>query len=333
MLGLDASFSVVDSHTAGHPTRVVLSGIPPLPGDSVRARRDYFREHHDDLRPLLLHEPRGHAAMVGLVPVPSAVADYGAFFISSYVYLDMCGHGTIGYARTLAATGALSRETAPQHFTLETPAGVVTVGLDWSADGALAGVRLRNVPSFLAAEDIAVTLDGVGEVRADLAYGGMWYLLVDAGPLGLALDGEYVTPALSLGSRLKAAFNEVLHERGLIDPADKASVLFTADAPGEPAAARHLLVLEANKFDRSPCGTGTAARTAQLVHRGRLAVGGTYRAENLLGVAFGATVAAGTQAAGRPAVIVEIAGNAHITAFSTIVRERGDPLPTGFLCR
>jgi proline racemase len=333
MLGLDASFSVVDSHTAGHPTRVVLSGIPPLPGDSVRARRDHFRRHFDDLRPLLLHEPRGHAAMVGLVPVPSAVADYGCFFISSYVYLDMCGHGTIGYARTLAATGALSRETAPERFTLETPAGIVDVGLNWSADGALEGVRLRNVPSYVAAEDVSVTLADIGEVHADLAYGGMWYLLVDARPLGLALDTDHVAAALSLGSRLKAAFNDVLHERGLIDHADKASVLFYEDAAGEAASARHLLVLEANKFDRSPCGTGTAARTAQLVLRGRLAAGGHYRAENLLGVAFEATVVGETRVGVRPAVIVEIAGNAHITAFSTIVRERGDPLPTGFLCR
>jgi proline racemase len=336
MLALDASFSVVDSHTAGHPTRVVLSGVPPLPGDSVKARRDHFRNHHDDLRPLLLHEPRGHAAMVGLVPVPSSVADYGAFFISSYVYLDMCGHGTIGYARTLAATGTLTRESAPDGFTLETPAGVVGVGLEWGADGALARVRLRNVPSYVAAEDVAVTLDGVGEVRADLAYGGMWYLLVDAVPLGLSLDPDHISTALSLGSRLKAAFNAVLHARGLIDPADKASVLFHRDAPsgdGGDIAARHLLVLESNKFDRSPCGTGTAARVAQLVHRGRLAVGGRYRAGNVLGVPFEATAAEATTAAGRPAVIVEIAGSAHITAFSTIVRESGDPLPTGFLCR
>lgn len=332
MLALDASFSVVDSHTAGHPTRVVLSGVPPLPGESVRARRDHFRDHHDDLRPLLLHEPRGHAAMVGLVPVPSAVADYGAFFISSYVYLDMCGHGTIGYARTLAATGALTPASAPDGFTLETPAGVVGVGLEWAADGALARVRLRNVPSYVAAEDVTVTLEGIGEVRADLAYGGMWYLLVDAAPLGLALDADHVAPALSLGSRLKAAFNEVLHARGLIDSADKASVLFHRDEP-EGAAARHLLVLESNKFDRSPCGTGTAARTAQLVYRGRLAIGGRYRAGNVLGVPFEATAAEATTAAGRPAVIVEIAGSAHITAFSTIVRESGDPLPTGFLCR
>ena len=94
--------------------------------------------------------------MVGLVPVPSGVADYGAFFVSSYVYLDMCGHGTIGFAHTLAATGALTRERAPEGFMLETPAGVVTVGLDWGADGGLSGVRLLNVPSYLAIEDVAV---------------------------------------------------------------------------------------------------------------------------------------------------------------------------------
>src|SRR5579859_2725514 len=121
MLSLAASYSVIDSHTAGHPTRVILGGIPPLPGRSVADKRDAFRSRLDHLRPRLLHEPAGHAAMVGLVPVPSDVADFGAFFISSYVYLDMCGHGTIGYAATLAATGAIVAPLAS--FTLETPAG------------------------------------------------------------------------------------------------------------------------------------------------------------------------------------------------------------------
>ena len=261
VLALDASFSIVDSHTAGHPTRVVLSGVPPLAGGTVAEKRDDFRRRHDALRPLLLHEPRGHAAMVGLVPVPSGVADYGAFFVSSYVYLDMCGHGTIGFAHTLAATGALTRERAPEGFMLETPAGVVTVGLDWGADGGLSGVRLLNVPSYLAIEDVAVEVPGIGVVRADLAYGGMWYLLVDSRSLDLTLGPEAVAQALAIGSRLKVLFNDALHARGLLDPSAMASVLFHEDADGRAGpTARHLLVLEANKFDRSPCGTGTAAR-------------------------------------------------------------------------
>src|SRR6187401_162880 len=128
MLDMSGAFSVIDSHTAGHPTRVILTGIPRLSGANVREQRDYFRDHFDHLRPQLLHEPRGHAATVGLVPVPSTSADYGAFFISSYIYLDMCGHGTIGYAKTLAATGQISQATTGDGFTLETPAGIVTIG-------------------------------------------------------------------------------------------------------------------------------------------------------------------------------------------------------------
>lgn len=153
MLTVSSSFSVIDSHTAGHPTRVILSGIPKLSGQTVLERRDDFRTRFDGLRPALLHEPRGHAAMVGLVPVHSDIADYGAFFISSYVYLDMCGHGTIGFAKTLAFTGQISPATGDS-FTLETPAGVVTVGLVWSDSGALDAVRIRNVPSYLGLEGL-----------------------------------------------------------------------------------------------------------------------------------------------------------------------------------
>jgi proline racemase len=138
---LARSFSVIDSHTAGHPTRVVFSGLPVLKGETVKAQRDDFRDHHDGLRGLLLHEPRGHAAMVGAVPVSSRTADYGVFFISSYIYLDMCGHGTIGFAKTLAATGQIKPHTP--RFSLETPAGLVDVGLAWGEDGELDQVILR----------------------------------------------------------------------------------------------------------------------------------------------------------------------------------------------
>lgn len=330
MLDLDATFAVVDSHTAGHPTRVILNGIPALPGNSVRDRRDHFRAHHDHLRLLLLHEPRGHAATVGLIPVPSATADYGAFFISSYIYLDMCGHATIGYAKTLAASGQISAEAGIDRFTLETPAGVVSVGLSWSNAGELAAVRLRNVPSRVAVEGLSVTVAPVGTVTADIAYGGMWYALVDAQRLGLALAPNSVSDALRLGGTIKAAINEALATRGG-EPDKVDSIVFYQDTG--PRSAVHLVVLESNKFDRSPCGTGTSARLAQLHRQGRLAAGETYQAFNIFGVPFGGRIVDDPSAAGNGAVIPEIEGNAHIMAYSTIVRERTDPLRQGFLCR
>jgi proline racemase len=330
MLAVAASYTVIDSHTAGHPTRVILSGLPPLRGETVLEIRDNFRTQHDDLRPRLLHEPAGHAAMVGLVPTPSRAADYGAFFISSYIYLDMCGHATIGYAKTLAATGAIA---APlPSFSLETPAGVITVGLRWNADGALSGVTLRNVPCRVGAENVSIKLADGREVRADIVYGGIWYAIVDADDFGLKLDETHVGEALTLGAAIKKALGDAL---AFVDPAmgggSKPSVLFHRDSA--PLRSRHLLVLESNKFDRSPCGTGTSARIALLAHRGLMADDDIYTAENLLGSAFRARISARVTADGHSAIVPEIEGEAYLTAFTTIIKEAGDPLSQGFLCR
>ncbi len=330
MTCLEAAFSVIDSHTAGHPTRVILSGVPKLNGKDVKERRDDFRNRFDHLRSALLHEPRGHAAMVGLVPVHSDKADFGAFFISSYVYLDMCGHGTIGLARTLAFTGQIDPSTGDS-FTLETPAGVVTVGLVWDEDGALGSVRVRNVPSYIGMEGIVVDADGVGPVSADIVYGGMWYALVDADKAGLSLSPENASRLMRAGSAIKQAVGEKIAGNALFEGSAAPSVLFFSAAA--PDRATHFLVLEPNKFDRSPCGTGTSARMTWLLHKGLLAPGQTYHAQNIFGVGFDARLSASTEVDGRPASIIEIEGKAFITSTQTIFFEKGDPLPKGFLAR
>ena len=319
------SFSVIDSHTAGHPTRVIFSGVPALQGGTVKAQRDDFRATHDDLRGLLLHEPRGHAAMVGLVPVPSRSADYGALFISSYIYLDMCGHATIGFAKTIASTGQLKPHTP--RFTLETPAGIVSVDLAWDTQGELEQVTLTNVPSYLGARDVVITsADGLS-VHADLVYGGVWYAIVDAAEAGLTLDPDHAGKAMLLGAAVKAAYVFLAKDRPDL-PQVEPSVLFVAE--DGPAEARHLVVLASNKFDRSPCGTGTSARLAQLHARGRLAAGQPYKARSILGTTFNAMIA---DVLPSGAITPRVSGIAHISAFSTIVCEGGDPLAQGFLCR
>ncbi|WP_296747162.1 proline racemase family protein [Mesorhizobium sp.] len=330
MVVFNASFSVVDSHTAGHPTRVIFSGIPRLDGRTVRERRDDFRNRFDDLRTALLHEPRGHAAMVGLVPVQSDVADYGAFFISSYVYLDMCGHGTIGFAKTLAFTGQIGPSTG-NSFTLETPAGVVTVGLVWNESGALETVRLKNVPSYVGLEGLEVDVVDIGKVRTDIVYGGMWYALVDAAQLGLELAPDRASQLMLKGSAIKKATKEAISGMPLFAGAAAPSVLFYA--ADTPDSATHFLVLETNKYDRSPCGTGTSARLAHLLHTGALRPDQVYRARNIFGIPFEARLSETVKVGEREAAIVEIEGSAFITSAQTIFFEADDPLSKGFLSR
>lgn len=324
--------ATIDSHTAGHPTRVVTGGLPVLSGDSVRARRDDFRTRFDALRTFLLHEPRGHAAMVGVVMTESRVADFGAFFLGSYTYLEMCGHATIGLAVTLDHMGLIGpAEAAETAFTLEVPAGVITVRVSRQA-GRVAAVTFENVPARVAASGVPVSAGGVA-VCADVAWGGNWYGLVPAAEAGIALEPAGVSQAMATGAALKARLNAMIAAGavdGVHEPVD--SILFyDTQGRGAGLVSRQLVVLEANKFDRSPCGTGSSARLAQLVARGELAPGETIRTRNILGVDFTATPVA---IAGEPGSIrPHIAGLAHITGEHRFVLAGGDPLPDGFLCR
>lgn len=319
--------SVLDSHTAGHPTRVVTAGIPPLIGASVAELRDAFRAAHDDLRRFLLHEPRGHAAMFGVVPVSSAAADFGAFFMGSYGYLDMCGHATIGLARTLQHLGMIAQGQAS--FRLEVPAGIVTVRFERDDDGG-DWIGFDNLDAFVAGEGVELDLFG-RTVVADIAYGGNWYGLVSADVAGITLEPSAVAKACVVGAELKAQANRRIEAGtlpGCTHPLD--SILFWSERrDGGCVVSRHLVVLETNKFDRSPCGTGTSARLAQLRRRGAIGPGEIVTAEGVLGTRFRASCVDSIDGAVRPSVL----GQAHMTGLSTFMLEADDPLPHGFLCR
>lgn len=324
--------STIDSHTAGHPTRVVTGGLPTLHGDSVAARRDDFRCRFDALRTFLLHEPRGHAAMVGVVMTESRVADFGAFFLGSYKYLEMCGHATIGLAVTLDHMGLIGPSDVPQSsFTLEVPAGIITVHIR-REQGMVAAVTFENVPAHVAACNVPVSAAGMN-VSADVVWGGNWYGLIAARAAGVELSPAGVSHAMAVGAALKAALNAGINEgrvQGAAQPVD--SILFyETEADDRGLVSRQLVVLESNKFDRSPCGTGSSARLAQLVARGEIGLDQPIRTRNILGVDFSATARAvdGRASAIQPHII----GLAHITGEHRFVLAHGDPLPDGFLCR
>jgi|AP12_2_1047962.scaffolds.fasta_scaffold34285_1 proline racemase len=317
------TFQVIDTHTAGHPTRAIQGGLPPLKGASVRERRDHFKTHFDHLRPRLLHEPRGHAAMVGVILTDSSQANFGAFFISSYVYLDMCGHATIGLARTLAATGQIDVERGPAFFSLETPAGIVRVDVDKAANGAVSA-SIRNVPAYVEIPALTVDVDGVGPVELAVSYCGGRFALVDTAQRNWVIEPDHANELCRIGAAIKDAVNREVEE-------PVGSVLFFSDEGR--GRARHLVVLESNKFDRSPCGTGTSARLAALHASGALDVGEPFIAESIVKTTYRCHIEETVSDGGRPGIRPRIAGEAYLSAFSTLVVEASDPLADGFLCR
>ena len=324
--------AAVDSHTEGMPTRVVTGGVGPIPGATMLERKLHFEAEMDDLRLLLMREPRGHSAMSGAIlqPPTRSDADWGVLFIEVSGCLPMCGHGTIGVATVLVETGMVPVTEPETLVRLDTPAGLVEARVA-VADGRARAVTLRNVPSFLAATDLEVEVPGTGRVRYDLAFGGNFYPLVPAESVGLEVDparaGELIATGLEIIGAVNAADRPVHPEDPRIGGC--AHVVFTA--PGRDGAdGRAAVAIHPGWLDRSPCGTGTSARMAQLHGRGRLAVGDTFVHESVLGTRFTGRVAAETTVAGRPAIVPEITGRAWITGMGQYLLDADDPFPAGF---
>ncbi|MFI1828269.1 proline racemase family protein [Streptomyces sp. NPDC020412] len=324
---------VVDSHTEGMPTRVVTGGIGTVPGATMAERRTHFQRHLDHLRTFLMYEPRGHAAMSGAVlqPPTRPDADWGVLFIEVSGLLPMCGHGTIGVATVLVETGMVTVTEPVTRVRLDTPAGLVVVDVAVE-DGAAVGVTLRNVPAYSVALDREVEVPGYGSVTYDLAYGGNFYAIVPLDSVGLAFERSRKDDILRAGLALMAAVNETDRP---VHPEDAGiagchHVQFLA--PGSDAIrSRHAMAIHPGWFDRSPCGTGTSARMAQLHARGELPLERDFVNESFLGTSFTGRLVDTAQVAGRPAVVPTVTGRAWITGNAQFFLDPTDPFPDGFL--
>ena len=324
--------AAVDSHTEGMPTRVITGGVGPIPGATMLERKLHFEAELDDLRLLLMREPRGHAAMSGAILQPPARddADWGVLFIEVSGCLPMCGHGTIGVATVLVETGMVAVSEPETVVRLDTPAGLVEARVAVAA-GRARSVTLRNVPSFLHARDASVEVPGLGTVRYDMAFGGNFYALLPAADVGLEVDPaqaqELIDRGLDIGAAIDATDRPVHPE----DPRISGCRHVIFHAPGRDGAdARAATSIHPGWLDRSPCGTGTSARLAQLHARGELAVGDSFVNESVIGTRFTGRVAAETTVGGRPAIVPEITGRAWITAMGQYLLDADDPFPAGF---
>ncbi|MFB9249490.1 proline racemase family protein [Sphaerisporangium melleum] len=326
-------FHVVDSHTEGMPTRVVTGGVGVIPGASMAERREYFMANLDHVRKLLMFEPHGHSAMSGAIlqPPTRSDADYGVLYIEVSGCLPMCGHGTIGVATVLVETGMVEVTEPVTTVRLDTPAGLV-VATVLVEDGAAAAVTIQNVPSFSVALDATVKVPGIGEVTYDLAYGGNFYAILPIASVGLPFDRAYGQRILDAGLAIAAAINEAGEPVHPEDPGIRGCHHVQFVAPGSDARlSRHAMAIYPGWFDRSPCGTGTSARMAQLHARGELRLGEDFVNESFIGTRFTGRLTGETEVAGRPAVLPAITGRAWLTGTAQHFLDPRDPFPEGFL--
>jgi len=325
-------FHAVDSHTEGMPTRVIVGGVGVIPGATMFDRRRHFIEHMDDVRTLLMCEPRGHDAMSGAIlqPPTREDADWGVLYIEVSGCLPMCGHGTIGVATVLVETGMVEVHEPVTTIRLDTPAGLVVAEV-WVQDGAARSVTIRNVPSFTLGLDRTVEVPGIGAVEYDIAFGGNFYAILDIERVGLPFDLARKHEILAAGLALMAAINEQDEPVHPTNPEIRGCRHVQLLAPGSDGQrSRHAMAIHPGWFDRSPCGTGTSARMAQLHTRGELPLDTEFVNESLVGGRFVGRLVEQTKVGELPAVIPTITGRAWITGTAQYVLDPDDPFPAGF---
>lgn len=328
-----STFFCIDGHTCGNPVRVVTGGsVPALRGDTMFERRQHFLAEFDWIRLSLMFEPRGHDMMSGsiLYPPTRPDCDVAILFIETSGCLPMCGHGTIGTVTTIIEHGLITPRE-PGLLKLDTPAGLVEARYVMNGP-YVESVTLTNVPSFLLGRDYAVDLPGFGPIKVDVAFGGNFYAIVEPQPGYADLDDLQPSEILALSPKLRTAFNAT-HQ--IVHPTNPAlnkltHVLWTGTAKTPTGTARNAVFYGDKAIDRSPCGTGTSARMAQLHATGRLGVGEDFIHESIIGSTFTGRVVAETEVAGRPAIIPSIGGWARVTGLNTIYVDDRDPFWQGF---
>lgn len=325
-------FTAVDSHTEGMPTRVITDGVGVIPGDTMFDKRRYFMEHMDDIRLFLMNEPRGHSAMSGAILQPSTRpdCDWGVVYIEVSGCLPMCGHGTMGVVTVLIHERLVDVHEPITTIRLDTPAGLVIATAEVK-DGKAQNVTLTNVPSFAVGLGNVVDVPGFGEIRYDMAFGGNFYGIIPTSAFGIEHDRRNKQQMLDAALRTMDAINAVAEPVHPENPEIRGVHHIYMEAPGStPQHSRHAMAIHPGWFDRSPCGTGTSARMAQLHAKGMLPLNREFKNESFIGTHFIGTLIEETDVQGVPAVIPTVKGRAWVTGRAEYLYDEHDPFPTGF---
>ncbi len=326
------SFFCIDGHTCGNPVRLIAGGAPPLAGSTMMEKRAHFLAEYDWIRTGLMFEPRGHDMMSGsfLYPPTREDCDIAILFIETSGCLPMCGHGTIGTV-TFALEHGLVTPKTPGLLMLDTPAGVVRA--EYVQDGEyVEKVRIANVPSFLYAEDMKVDCPDLGELSVDVAYGGNFYAIVEPQENFRDMADHSASQLVTWSPVIRERLNEQYQFEHPENPAINrlTHILWTGAPSSDGADARNAVFYGDKAIDRSPCGTGTSARMAQLHAHGKLQKGDSFVHESIIGSTFEGRVEDVAIVGGKPGIIPSVSGWARMTGLNTIFLDDRDPMVRGF---
>lgn len=320
----------IDGHTAGEPLRLIVEGFPTIEGRTILEKREFIRDHHDHLRRALMLEPRGHFDMYGaiLTGPEHDGSDAGVLFMHNAGYSTMCGHGTIAVV-TMALERGLIMPRVPGAIVLDAPCGPIRTRAKMR-DGRVESVSFENVPSFVLHGGIPVRL-GSRELRADVAFGGAFYAIVDSEAAGIPVIPERLPDLRRAGMEIKRAVEAAVKVEHPNEPGLNGiyGTIFTGPPSGE-ADLRNVTIFADAEVDRSPCGSGTAAVMAVLAAMGLLGPEQIFTHESIIGTTFRGRVVRETSVGDIPAIVPEIEGSAYITGEATFIIDERDPLKFGF---
>ncbi|PQJ22788.1 4-hydroxyproline epimerase [Tenacibaculum sp. SG-28] len=328
------TFFCIDGHTCGNPVRVIAGGAPELKGKSIHEKRKHFITEFDWIRKGLMFEPRGHDMMSGsiLYPPENPNNDFAIVFIETSGCLPMCGHGSIG-SITIAIEEGLITPKYPGKISMETPAGIVQAiyqqtgnKVDW--------VRLTNVKSYLAAENLSITCPELGEIHFDVAYGGNYYAIIDPQKNYKGVENYTAAKLIQYSPIIRSAIakkypNNFMHPEDATIK-DVSHILWTGKTVHEGSSGRNAVFYGDKAIDRSPCGTGTSARMAQLYTKGLLSLNEDYVHESYIGSKFIGRVTQETKVGKYKAIVPSIQGWARVYGHNTITIDTEDPYAYGF---
>ena len=334
MLRFSHRIDCVDAHTGGEPLRIVTSGFPTIKGKTILEKRQYLLEHYDHLRKMIMLEPRGHNDMYGCILVEPTTedGDFGVLFTHNEGLSSMCGHGIIAVTKTLIELGSLPVKEGENEFKIDSPAGRILACADVD-NGEVQQVRFQNVPCFVYRENITVDVDNIGEIKADVVYGGAFYVYVDITRIDMELSTDNTLDLVRIGEEIK---HKVMDRMTFEHPTSGVNWLYgtifyqPVESRGKYLHTKNLCIFADGQVDRSPTGTGTGGRVALHYHRNEMGVNDTLVNQSIIDTPMEARIIATTMEGDYPAVITEVSGTSYISGFNQLVVDPRDPLAEGF---